>query len=231
MFLSSLTTVQRGASQGRCWAYPPLEGKILWLQDKVKQGVFTPRPVPTADNVCDLGTKVLKADMVAYLLSKCNIRDLSCGNSLVGKAQILDAEERYRIRRILSRNTVSTSHVLQVLAIALQVAHDDDDPDFWMSLVVSMIGYVLAFVEQYPIALAVVCQTILLGMITFCVWRCLRQGSYPCEPSIAQPSGLQPRQNVENVGDRAFAKALKPEYLLQAPQQGHCRLTRTMMVT
>ena len=121
-----------------------LEGKILWLQDKVEQGIFIPRPVPTADNVSDLGTKVLKADRVAYLLSKCNIRDLSCGNALVGKSQILDAEERYRIRRILSQNTASTSQVLQVLAIALQVASaqgtqsgddsDDEDPDSWMSL-------------------------------------------------------------------------------------------------
>ena len=199
-----------------------LEGKILWLQDKVKQGIFIPRPVPTADNVSDLGTKVLKADRVAYLLSKCNIRDLSCGNALVGKSQILDAEERYRIRRILSQNTVSTSQVLQVLAIALQVASaqgtqsgddsDDEDPDSWMSLAVSMIGYVLACVEQYPIALAVVCQIILLGVITCIMWRCLRPNAPVGEAGSSHPSGLQPRQNVQvhvNVGDRAFAKPLR----------------------
>ena len=199
-----------------------LEGKILWLQDKVKQGVFVPRPVPTSDNVSDLGTKVLKADRVAYLLSKCNIRDLSCGNALVGKSQILDAEERYRIRRILSQNTVSTSQVLQVLAIALQVASaqggqsgddsDDDDSDSWMSLVVSMIGYALAVVEQYPIALAVVCQIILLGLITCIMWRRLKPNVQVGESGSAHPSGWQPRQNLQvhvNVGDRAFAKPLR----------------------
>ena len=199
-----------------------LEGKILWLQDKVKQGLFIPRPVPTADNVSDLGTKVLRADRVAYLLGKCNVRDLSCGNALVGKSQILDAEERYRIRRILSQSTVSTSQVLQVLAIALQVAsaqgtpsgddNDDDDPDSWMSLVVSLIGYALAFADQYPIALSVGCQIILLGVITCIMWSCLRPNPQVGEAGIAHPSGWQPRQNVQvhvNVGDRAFAKPLR----------------------
>ena len=82
-----------------------------------------------------------------------------------------------------------------------QVPHYQNDP-----------RNLAACVEQYPIALAVVCQIILLGVITCIMWRCLRPNAQVGEAGSSHPSGWQPRQNVQvhvNVGDRAFAKPLR----------------------
>ena len=65
-----------------------VSGKLLWLQEKTKNGEFDMRPVATADNVSDLGTKPLKADRVTRLLAMCNFRDSENGYQRIGQAHL-----------------------------------------------------------------------------------------------------------------------------------------------
>ena len=155
------------------------------------------------------------------MLGLLDTRDADNGFERVGVAEASLVENgnavravRKDLRSFAKRDrSGDAGKVLSVVLCVLQAsgalgADDQDEPDddeSWMNLLVYILGYDLAFVEQYPAAFAVIGQVLLLGFMTFFIKRCLRPTG---EASTAQ----QPMQSVEvhvNVGDRAFSKPLR----------------------
>ena len=160
-------------------------GKLLWLQEKTKSGEFDMRPVPTADNVSDLGTKPLKADRITKLLAMCNFRDSENGYQRIGQAHLLDAASRHRVKSIIKSGTVNAKQVLQILTLALQVdstmsqpdalSQDEEEEESWMTQVMSIILQAFFFselYEQFPVPFLIAAV-----MTFFFVWSVARIAS------------------------------------------------------
>ena len=163
-----------------------VSGKLLWLQEKTKSGEFDMRPVPTADNVSDLGTKPLKAECITKLLAMCNFRDSENGYQRIGQAHLFDAASRHRVKSIIKSGTVNAKQVLQILTLALQVdstmsqtdalSQDEEEEESWMTQVMSIILQAFFFIselyEQFPVPFLITAV-----MTFFCVWRVTRIAS------------------------------------------------------
>ena len=157
-----------------------VSGKLLWLQEKTKNGEFDMRPVATADNVSDLGTKPLKADRITKLLAMCNFRDSENGYQRIGQAHLLDAGSRHRVKSIIKSGSVSAKQVLQILTLALQVdsamsqpsalGQDDDEQDSLfvqlMSVILQAFFFISELYEQFPMPFLITA-----AMIFLCIGR------------------------------------------------------------
>ena len=144
------------------------------------------RPVPTADNVSDLGTKPLKADRITKLLAMCNFRDSENGYQRIGQAHLLDAASRHRVKSIIKSGTVNAKQVLQILTLALQVdstmsqpdalSQDEEEEESWMTQVMSIILQAFFFIselyEQFPVPFLIAAV-----MTFFFVWSVARIAS------------------------------------------------------
>ena len=74
-----------------------VSGKLLWLQEKTRNGEFATRLV--ANSVTWVP---LKADRVAaLLLAMCDIRCLDDGSESLGQTHLLDEASRHRVKSIL----------------------------------------------------------------------------------------------------------------------------------
>ena len=198
-----------------------IAAKLLWLQLHVASGQICVVPVGTKTNPADIATKSLHPARIKFLLGLLDTRDADSGFERVGVAEASLVENGNAVRAVCKDlrsfakrdRSGDAAKVLSVVLCALQAsgvlgADDQDEPDdaeSWMNYLVHILGYALAFAEQYPVTLAVVGQILLLGCMTFFIWRCLR-------PSGEASNAQHPMQNVEvhvNVGDRAFAKPLR----------------------
>ena len=96
-----------------------VSGKLLWLQEKTRNGEFAMRLVATGDKFSDLGTKPLKADRVAaLLLAMCDIRCLDDGSESLGQTHLLDEASRHRVKSIVKSGSLNAKQGLQILKLA-----------------------------------------------------------------------------------------------------------------
>ena len=160
-----------------------VSGKLLWLQENTTNGEFEMRPVATADNVSDLGTKSLKADRVTKLLAMCNFRGSENGYQRIGQAHLLDAGSRRRVKSIIKSGSVNAKQVLQILTLALQVdsamsqpgalGQDEEEEESWfvqlMNVILQVFFFMSELYEQFPVPFL-----IMAVMIFFCVGRLSR---------------------------------------------------------
>ena len=213
----------RGITQrqgvGRVWH---LASKLLWLQQHVAPGQIHVAPVATKTNPADIATKSLHPARIKFLLGLLDTRDADNGFERVGIAEASLVENSNAVRAVCKdfrsfakRDTSGdAAKVLALVLCALQASgalgadepdeHDDDES--WMNLLVYILGYALAFVEQYPTTFAIIGQVFVLGLMTFFILRCLR-------PAGETGNAQQPRQNVGvhvNVGGRLFDASERP---------------------
>ena len=168
-----------------------IDGKLLWLQQKTQQKLLAIGPVGTIENVADLPTKALKPDRIEYILGKLNVRDKDCGYAPVGASHLLDHRTRTNVCRVVKRGSINAQHILQILAIALQLdataSADANEPNtssnalspaagesgygydvaFWDFLERLLYAIFLTgeFLAEHPIAFLVVFQCVIVAML------------------------------------------------------------------
>ena len=117
-----------------------LDAKLLWTQQKVKDGQLIINAVDTKWNVSDLGTNVLNVARANLLLSLLNVRDSTQGFELVGTEQldVLENAKAVRVackqlRHVSKRDrTGDTARILSIVLCALQAQEAmgaDNDTD------------------------------------------------------------------------------------------------------
>ncbi|CAE7787367.1 RE1 [Symbiodinium sp. CCMP2592] len=109
-----------------------ISGKLLWLQQMTKDNVLSVGPVPTAENVSDLGTKPLKAERIEKLLGMIGIRCADNNYAVVGESYLLSGKDRLHVSRVVKQGGLSAQQIIQVLAMLLQVdrvASSNDEPN------------------------------------------------------------------------------------------------------
>ena len=179
-----------------------ISGKILWPQQCTRENVLTVGPIPTAENVSDIGTKPLKADRVDTLLGMLGIRCSNDGYALVGESQLLSWKERQRVCRIVKQGSLNVQQVMQVLAFVLQadrvtastdepntssnaLSQETDDEDgtgygmiMWNFLENLMYAIFLMyeFVTDHPYAIMLILQAFIVATTCFQWCCCLRSG-------------------------------------------------------
>ena len=174
-----------------------LDAKLLWTQQKVKDGQLIINAVDTKWNVSDLGTKVLNVARTNLLLSLLNVRDSTQGFELVGKEQ-LDVLENARAVRVACKQlrhvskrdrTGDTARILSIVLCALQAqeamstnndtdalspAMDDDEPTSFlmqmMELVLQAFFFIAELYEQYPVPFLIISQIVVILILTICVF-------------------------------------------------------------
>ena len=178
-----------------------LDAKLLWAQQKVKDGQLIINAVDTKWNVSDLGTKVLNVARTNLLLSLLNVRDSTQGFELVGKEQldVLENAKAVRVackqlRHVSKRDrTGDTARILSIVLCALQAqeamgtdndtdalspAMDDDEPTSFlmqmMELVLQAFFFMTELYEQYPVPFLIISQTLVISILMICVFVCRR---------------------------------------------------------
>ena len=176
------------------------------------------RPVPTADNVSDLGTKSLKADRILCLLSKLNMCDSECGYQLVGAEHMLDAQSRRQLCRVIKQGSVNAQRILQILALALQVdaiAGEPDEPDDDQDALSHVSTSLLSWIGEWLTVVFLVCADLienhptcamLFGQFVMLVFlicaMCFCQSRRRCEPRACENTQV-PKVEVNVVVDKS----------------------------
>ncbi|CAE7574182.1 GIP, partial [Symbiodinium microadriaticum] len=178
-----------------------ISGKILWLQQCTRENVLTVGPIPTAENVSDIGTKPLKADRVDKLLGMLGIRCSNDGYALVGESHLLSWKERQRVCRVVKKGSLNMQQVMQVLAFVLQAdrvtastdepntssnalsqeADDEDGTGYGMTIwnflenLMYAIFLMCEFVTNHPYAIMLILQAFIVGAMCL-QWCCSSRG-------------------------------------------------------
>ena len=178
-----------------------ISGKILWLQQCTRENVLTVGPIPTAENVSDIGTKPLKADRVDKLLGMLGIRCSNDGYALVGESHLLSWKERQRVCRVVKQGSLNMQQVMQVLAFVLQAdrvtastdepntssnalsqeADDEDGTGYGMTIwnflenLMYAIFLMCEFVTNHPYAIMLILQAFIVGAMCL-QWCCSSRG-------------------------------------------------------
>ena len=136
-----------------------IQGKLLWLQGKVSEGILKLKAVGTNFNVADVGTKAL--GRVKHV-TMCYMLGLTDGGKAVGeheydrlcKEEVVRKEERQLIRQVCSgsRSTSAARNLVLILAGMAQIGDgafvdgSDEEALSWLSiyaLVVTFLAVIL----------------------------------------------------------------------------------------
>ncbi|CAE7512794.1 GIP [Symbiodinium sp. CCMP2592] len=164
-----------------------ISGKLLWLQQMTKDNVLSVGPIPTAENVSDLGTKPLKAERIEKLLGMIGIRCADSNYGVIGESYLLSARDKLHVSRVVKQGALSTQQIIQVLAMLLQVdrvastndepntqnaedalSQDDDNLGVFAQILewfVYMCYLVRDFALEYPIGIMLIIQLLILIML------------------------------------------------------------------
>ena len=104
-----------------------LSGKLLWVQEFLKQGYMTIHPVDTLLNVSDIGTKALAPERIAALSFILGIRDGEL--QLVGEREHRELVEKIRLRKVvralqkqpIARQPDVLQHALRIAVILSEI--------------------------------------------------------------------------------------------------------------
>jgi hypothetical protein len=83
-----------------CGTLKHISGKLLWLQQKVKEEVLKPQPVGTAVNPADLGTKSLAKARMRGLLNMCGVYD-TFHDEPVGALEASELQSGRKVAKVL----------------------------------------------------------------------------------------------------------------------------------
>ncbi|CAE7827505.1 RE1 [Symbiodinium sp. CCMP2592] len=164
-----------------------ISGKLLWLQQMTKDNVLSVGPIPTAENVSDLGTKPLKAERIEKLLGMIGIRCADSNYGVIGESYLLSARDKLHVSRVVKQGALSTQQIIQVLAMLLQVdrvasandepntqnaedalSQDDDNLGVFAQILewfVYMCYLVRDFALEYPTGIMLIIQLLILIML------------------------------------------------------------------
>ena len=96
--------------------------RILWMQEKTKEGFMTVGKVGTKENVSDLGTKRLTRDRMEYLMNLCKVYNMA-NSQFVGSSFAEKLEEQQILRvgiknlRQMGFNGTTSKSLMRVLLI------------------------------------------------------------------------------------------------------------------
>ena len=93
-----------------------LSGKILWIQDAVREGLIQLIQIPTLWNLSDIGTKALGIQRIRLLLHELNVA-AGDGFAVVGEPEYQAQVERHGGGRQVSKLVKQIARVLVLMGL------------------------------------------------------------------------------------------------------------------
>ena len=93
-----------------------MSGKILWIQDAIRDNVFKLSQIPTMWNISDIGTKSLGVQRVHLLLHEMNVASSSDDFCLIGEPEYHMQSERHGGRQ-MTKLAKQIARVLMVMGL------------------------------------------------------------------------------------------------------------------